>query len=114
MNKWYRLLTFVLLAGWCISPVFAEGNGDHEAVDRFAKLDTNGDGSISLDEFKVVQEKRLEKMKEKLGDKFDPEKVPNTEKAFARIDTDHSGSISREELAAGRDKVKKQTDQNPE
>lgn len=114
MNNWNRWLVIAMLVGGCVSPVWAEGNGDKEAGDRFAKLDANSDGSISLDEFKAGMEKRLAKMKEKMGDKFDAEKAPNAEKAFARIDTDQSGSISREELAAGRDNAKKQAEQSPD
>jgi len=114
MSKITWLLAGVLCAGLYMSPVMAGDDGNKDAGDRFAKLDANGDGTISLDEFKVIHDRRTAKLKEKLGDKYDPARAPNAEKAFVRLDADQSGSLSREELAAGRDKAKTHVDQNVE
>jgi len=80
-----------------------EGRGPREkpVVDRFAQIDANGDGVISLDEFKAAHAKRMEGMKEKMGDKFDPARLEKkAEEMFTRMDKDNSGGITREEFAA--------------
>ena len=50
----------------------------------FARLDTNGDGKVSLEEFKARGK--------------DPAK---REKRFNKLDTNHDGFLSMEEFAAG-------------
>jgi hypothetical protein len=67
-------------------------------AERFKEMDTDKNGSISLDEFKVVQEKRIEGMKKRMGEKFDATKVPSAEEAFKKADADANGSLSMEEL----------------
>ncbi len=63
------------------------GKGGHQGPEKvFNKLDTNTDGSLSLDEFKAGP----------LGKK-DPEKA---EKAFKKLDADNSGGVSLEEFKA--------------
>ena len=75
-----------------LSGAFAEGDTDQATKPKkdpaaaFQKLDTNGDGSVSLDEFKAS--KRAQK---------NPEKA---EKGFNRKDTDKNGSLSQEEFTA--------------
>lgn len=46
------------------------------------RVDTDGDGQLSLDEFKAMQKRQLE--------------------AFERADTDHDGKLSPEEMRASR------------
>ena len=65
------------------------GKGNHPKPEEiFKKLDTNSDGSLSLDEFKAGP--RAQK---------DPAKA---EEIFKKIDSDSSGSVSLEEFKAHR------------
>ena len=64
------------------------GKGNRPAPEEiFKKLDTNGDGFISLDEFKASP--RAQK---------DPAKA---EEAFKKMDTDGDGKLSLDEFKAG-------------
>ena len=66
---------------------------------RFEAADSNGDGVISLAEFEVIHARRLERIKEKLGDRFDEDRErPSAENIFAKIDADQNGELSRQEL----------------
>jgi len=70
------------------APAAPGGKGDRPAPEEiFKKLDTNGDGFISLDEFKAGP--RAQK---------DPAKA---EEAFKKMDTDGDGKLSLEEFKAG-------------
>jgi hypothetical protein len=66
--------------------------GDPEAV--FKRIDTNGDGKISKDEFKAFIEKASK------GKKLNAELI---DKLFGRLDTDGDGYLSLEEFKALRD-----------
>jgi hypothetical protein len=74
--------------------------GDPEA--RFKAMDTDGNGAISIEEYKASQEKRVASMKEKMGDKFDAAKVPNPEEAFKKADANGDGQLSKEEVQSMR------------
>jgi len=70
-------------------------------AERFKAADTDGNGSLSLAEFKVIRAKHVARIKEKLGDRFDPEKAkerPSDEEVFAKIDGDESGGLSPQEM----------------
>lgn len=54
----------------------------------FARMDTNGDGSIDKLEFEAIKEKR----EEKTGKEIDGSKL------FSKIDANNDGSISKEEF----------------
>ena len=77
------------------------GKGGGDMAARFTAADTNGDGVLSLDEFKAMHAKRQEAMKARLGDKYDATKEQSAEDLFKKLDTDGNGSVSKEELAAG-------------
>jgi hypothetical protein len=67
-----------------------------EKASRFEAIDTDKNGSLSLEEFKVNFAKRPARKVE--GDK----PVQTAEEAFAKLDADKSGSLSPEEMKAGR------------
>lgn len=73
-----------------------------DAGERFKAMDSDGNGSISLAEWKAAHEKRIAAMKERMGDKFDAARVPNPEDAFKKLDKDNDGKLTKEEVAAGR------------
>lgn len=64
------------------------GQGKPNPEDVFKKLDTNGDGSISLDEFKAGPRAPKDEAKAK--------------EIYGKIDADGSGGISQEEFKAHR------------
>lgn len=70
--------------------------GDPEA--RFKAADTDGNGTISLAEFKAGHEKRMAAMKERMGDKFDASKAPNPDEIFKKIDANGDGQATKEEM----------------
>ena len=75
-------------------------HGEHGAA-RFKAADTDGDGSISLDEFTVMHEKRVARMKERLGDRWDPERAakrPKAEDIYNKIDADGDHSVTEAEM----------------
>jgi hypothetical protein len=83
-----KLLMITLMAG--ASALFAQqatppapSTAPAPPPKRFLKLDKDGDGRISLDEFKAV------------GDPV------RRERRFRRLDTNHDGFLSPEEFAAG-------------
>jgi Ca2+-binding EF-hand superfamily protein len=69
------------------------------ARDGFAAIDTDGNGTLSLEEFKAMVAKKHEARKLKEGEAAKP--APNAEETFAKLDTDKSGGLSKEEMAAG-------------
>jgi C-terminal processing protease CtpA/Prc len=92
---------------FCASSVFAnddpQGKGQRarnpEAV--FNKLDTNGDGKLSKEEFAKVVERMREKAKSK--GKTLPAKAGDG--LFNRLDTNHDGFISLDEFKKMREKA---------
>jgi hypothetical protein len=115
--KSVRILMAALLSVGvlCVATSFAEedegkGKGKHgkrgeemkeRAEKHFTETDADGSGEISLAEFKVMLEAKHEVMKEKLGDKYDPERAakrPSAEEIFKKIDADENGGLSKEEM----------------
>ncbi|MBT3294230.1 MAG: hypothetical protein HN919_15005 [Verrucomicrobia bacterium] len=73
------------------------------AAARFKAVDKDGNGAISLPEFKAAHEQRIARMKKRMGDKWDPARAakhPTAEVIFAKIDTDKSTSLSADEMKA--------------
>lgn len=123
--KSMRILMAALLSVGvlCVATSFAEedeskgkGKGKHgkrgeemkeRAEKHFTETDADGSGEISLAEFKVMIEAKHEAMKEKLGDKYDPERAakrPAAEEIFKKIDADEDGNLTREEMRAAHSK----------
>ncbi len=70
---------------------------------RFKEMDTDQSGALSLDEFKVAHQKRMDALKKRLGDKWDEDKMakrPGPEVIFKAKDTDADGQLSLEEMNA--------------
>ena len=94
-----------------------KGKGRPDPAARFAAADTNGDGVLSLDEFKAMHAKRLEMMKARPGGAGEGErpKMPSPEEIFKKLDTDGNGSLTKEELAAGHKRARdRRGDKAPE
>lgn len=80
MKKWIILPAAILgLTMIAATPTFAQ-SADEERKGPMAKVDTNGDGVISMDEHLAVAKDR-----------------------FGKIDTDGDGALSREEIRAGKE-----------
>lgn len=83
--------------------------GGHERPDQaqiFAKMDADGDGSVTKAEFKSAHAARMAKKAEQRGGedapKGDPAKrAERMEKRFAKLDTNGDGALSESEFAAG-------------
>ena len=87
----FGLLIFALLA---FSQVNAQDKKKPDPEKMFAALDTNKDGSISLEEMKA------RKTKQEVTAEMQ-------EKRFAKMDADSNGSISLEEFKTAAEKGKK-------
>ncbi len=85
MKTSLRLLTaLLLLAGF---QTMAKQDGAPEKKgDHFAKRDANGDGQLSLDEFKAGMPE---------------DKAARAGEIFAKIDTNSDGALSKDEMKAG-------------
>ena len=70
----------------------AEWKAGQEA--RFKRLDTNGDGKLTRDEFLQIAEKLKEKLGEEKGDKL----KTFLEKAFDKMDTKKAGFLTLEQF----------------
>ncbi len=83
---------------------------EHAKVDktksRFEMADTNNNGSVSMDEFKVVFAKRPVRTPVKEGEVAPA--AQTAEEVFNKLDTDKSGTLSKEEMMAGHTRGKGQ------
>ena len=83
------------------------GLGDPEAA--FKKMDENGDGKVSKEEFKKAQNAMAEKMAESGKDflkKAFANKPDLHEKMFEAMDTNKDGFLDLEEFKTGREKTR--------
>jgi len=79
-------LLVAVTAALLAAPVSAADKPAPDPEKAFKRKDANGDGKLSLDEFKTG-------MKDKALD--------NADKRFKRLDTDGDGAVSLEEFKAG-------------
>lgn len=74
---------------------------------RFAAMDKDGNGSVSLEEYKVDREKRMAAYKERAGDRWDEAraaKMPSAEESFKKMDANADGAVTQEEMTEARKK----------
>lgn len=92
----------------CLGVAMAQpaGNGEgkppvkRDPAKLFEKIDTDANGSLTMEEYKVNYDKRMEVLKSRAavaGKEITP---PTAEESFQKIDTDADGSISKEEFLA--------------
>jgi len=92
----------------CLGVAMAQpaGNGEGKPPVRrdpaklFERIDTDGSGTLSLEEYKANYDKRIEAMKARAAAQGKEITPPSAEDAFNKIDTDADGSISKEEFIA--------------
>ena len=66
----------------------------------FQKMDSNGDGKVSKEEYTAAQEARAQKSGQALDDK----KKAALDKHFTKMDADGDGSLTLDEFKAGMEK----------
>jgi Ca2+-binding EF-hand superfamily protein len=115
-----RLLTGLAVLGASMMLIASAGAADEQKGDKkkadpaalFKKLDTNGDGKISKDEFLKI----ADKLKAKAGDDKAAKMTQALEKIFTKLDTNGDGYLSPEEFKAfkglGEGLKKKKKDNN--
>jgi Ca2+-binding EF-hand superfamily protein len=76
------------------TPVFAgerHGGQKHHRGEKFEEADANGDGKLSLEEFKTAREEKLEQR-------------------FKKTDADGDGFVTKEEMKAAHERFKQRRD----
>lgn len=78
-----------------------KGKGERPSpAERFATMDADGSGEVTLEEFTTAHEARVAKMKERMGDR-EPRAgrtPPTPEKIFERIDENGDGVLTADEI----------------
>ncbi len=75
------------------------GKEKRSPEERFSRMDADGDGKVTLEEFSAAHAKRMEKMKERESDRPQGDRTPPpAEEIFARMDANSDGSITLEEF----------------
>lgn len=76
------------------------------APERFAAMDADGNGEVSLAEMQAHHAERMARRAERRGASTDaarPDRQERHARMFAKLDTDGSGGLSGEEMKAGHD-----------
>jgi len=66
--------------------------------ERFKAMDTDGNGTVSLAEFKVAHKKRVAEMKKRMGDRWNEERAsqrPKPQETFKKLDADGNGELTQ-------------------
>jgi len=106
MSRRFAFLSVVALfigAGWSTAADDNKPKRDPEAL--FKKLDADGDGKLTLEEFKKLGELGAGKLKDK------PELL---ERIFKKLDANGDSSLTLEEFKKLGELRKKKTDKNPQ
>lgn len=102
MKTSLRILTAALmLAGFqsmAEQGAAPEGRPHPKPGEHFAKKDTNGDGKLSIEEFKAGMPE---------------DKAAKADEIFAKIDADKDGSLTKEEMKAAHEKRMGREGQGP-
>jgi hypothetical protein len=108
-GRWLLMGTVLTLA----APLAAQGPPNPQQMEAeraaaFDEADTDGNGTLSLDEFKtfesLLRQKMTQHFKETNGDGAAPPPLPamDPERHFKQLDTNGDGAVSLDELQAER------------
>ncbi|OSQ45641.1 EF-hand domain-containing protein [Marivita geojedonensis] len=113
MNKQVSTLVIAALLATGATTTFAHENGarDERRTEMFAELDTNGDGSVSAEEFanRATPFARADAdgdgflTAEEIAAMGQERSAQRAERMIARFDTNEDGKISEEEMTSRRD-----------
>lgn len=106
---WVLAVATVLVAGGAMAGEGGEGKPPHKPMspeERFAKMDTDSSGSVTLEEFKAAHQewarKRAERRGPGAGAEVSAEKRSEKWGArFVALDTNGDETLSQEEFVAG-------------
>jgi Ca2+-binding EF-hand superfamily protein len=114
--KWIALTAMSLML--VSNPVLADNHGDkrgHKMEEVMEKVDVNGDGIITEEEFIEVHKEQFDTLDENGDGKVTEDELKTArkrmkekmhDKMFEKMDADGDGVISREEMAAHQEKMK--------
>lgn len=78
-----------------------KGKGKHAPEERFARIDANSDGALTLEEFSTAHARRMEKMKAREDDLPEGARTPPPPaEIFRHMDADSDGAVTLAEFTA--------------
>jgi Ca2+-binding EF-hand superfamily protein len=115
-SNWIALTAVSLLL--VTSPAFADNHGDkrgHKMEEVMDKIDKNGDGIVTEQEFIEVHKEQFDTLDENGDGEVTEDELKSAhkrmkekrhDKMFEKMDADGDGVISREEMAAHQERMK--------